>query len=461
MNTTVNILNFGVRSNSGRLETKGIQAAIDACFQQGGGIVQIPEGIYQIGDLRLRSNITLYLCKGAVLKGSDHPEDYFHYLKDEIEPLCKDQITDAPYVHLSTIHGETAYQAEKAEYRFKRIPGSRWNNAIIRAIDAENIAVIGEEGSFIDGCNCFDEIGEECYRGPHGMTFFNCTGVRLSGYTICNTGNWAHNLLFCKNIHVDGITVRAGHDGFDASDCTNLTIADSSFYTGDDCIAGFGNINTYVSNCTLNSSCSAFRFGATNAYIENCHIYGPGEYCFRGSLSDEEKRGMVPSVPASGRCNMLSAFTYYADYSLPIPAQPGNIVMDHCDIHNADRFLHYNYSGNETWQKHRPLASITFQNITADGVCLPITAYGDEDVKLTLTFNRVRIKLKEGFENIDLMHLCNFERVTLCDFVPENLQADHLIRAWSEGEVVIQNSLGFEKENAVVFADSEFCCESI
>jgi hypothetical protein len=75
---------------------------------------------------------------------------------------------------LSTIHGETEYVDGKPEYRFKRIPGSRWNNAIIRAIDAENIKVIGEKNSVIDGVNCFDEIGEEEYRGPHGMTFFNC-----------------------------------------------------------------------------------------------------------------------------------------------------------------------------------------------------------------------------------------------------------------------------------------------
>ena len=36
---------------------------------------------------------------------------------------------------------------------------------------------------------------------------------------------------------------------------------DYCFEKGGDCIVGFGNANTYVSDCVLNSSCSAMRFG--------------------------------------------------------------------------------------------------------------------------------------------------------------------------------------------------------
>ena len=68
---------------------------------------------------------------------------------------------------------------------------------------------------------------------------------------VADSANWAHNLLFCSNITADNITVEAGHDGFDASVCDNLTIRNSAFYTGDDCIAGFGNVNVLVENCTL------------------------------------------------------------------------------------------------------------------------------------------------------------------------------------------------------------------
>ena len=68
----------------------------------------------------------------------------------------------------------------------------------------------------------YDSLGEEGYRGPHGMTMFKTKNIKLSGYTIKNCGNWAHNLLFCENISVSKITALAGHDGFDAAVSRNI-----------------------------------------------------------------------------------------------------------------------------------------------------------------------------------------------------------------------------------------------
>ena len=175
-----NVKDFGAASD-GTLQTEKIQSAIDACFIEGGGKVIIPEGEYLTGGIRLRSNITLYLKSGAILKGSRNPEDYFGYINDKIEPLSEGEITDAPYVHVSEVKGETEYVENREEYRYKRTPGSRWNNAIIRTINAENVAIIGEEGSVIDGDNCYDEIGEEQYRGPHGMTMFKTKNIKGRG----------------------------------------------------------------------------------------------------------------------------------------------------------------------------------------------------------------------------------------------------------------------------------------
>ncbi|MBE7037380.1 MAG: hypothetical protein E7404_00565 [Ruminococcaceae bacterium] len=460
MHVVINAKEFGLKKNSDKLQTKAIQDAIDYCYKNGGGVVEIPEGNYFTGDIRIRSNITLHLLKGANLTGSKNPQDYFNYLNDNIEPLNKNQITDAGYVHLSTILNEKSYEDEKSEYRFKRIVGSRWNNAVIRAVDAQNIKIIGEEGSVIDGANCFDEIGEEEYRGPHGITFFNCTNIELNGYTIKNAGNWAHNLLFCDNITADNITVLAGHDGFDASVCNNLKIVNSKFYTGDDCIAGVGNVNTYVSECVLNSSCSAMRFGGSNVLVEKCDICGPGKYCFRGSMTDEEKRNSKPSKTKGKRNNMLSAFTYYADYSLPIKVQPGNIIISDCTIKMADRFLHYNYSGNETWQKHRPLESIEFRNIKAEGVKMPVTAYGDENIPVKLTLKDIEITLREGYENIDLIHACNYSSIVLDNVSVSGFKGECMVRKWSEGEILFKN-VKPDNINKVKKASKPFFTEAI
>lgn len=437
MKITANITDFGAVAGTG-LQTAAIQNAIDHVFLHGGGEVVVPEGEFLTGSIRLRSNITLRLLRGAILKGSMRPEDYYScYSEDKVEPLAIDRITDAPYVHLGGIKGETEYKVYDENYRFRRLPGSRWNNALIRAIDGENVAIIGEEGAFIDGSNCFDEIGEEYYRGPHAITFFNCKNITFSGYSVRNSANWAHNMLFCENISMENVKVYGGHDGFDAFSSKNIAIKNCEFYTGDDCVAGFGNVNVIVTDSILNSSCSAMRFGGTNVLVRNCRMYGPGEYFFRGRMTPEEKRACAPS-PRPGR-NMLSAFTYYADFSMPIDETPENIVIKDCVFENVDRFLHYNFSGNETWQRYRPMAGITFENIKADGVKMALNAYGREDCPCELIIRNVNIVMREDSDASELIRAAHCKKIVFESVNVEKFKGDCLVRTLTDGEFSFKN----------------------
>ncbi|MGM9624434.1 MAG: hypothetical protein ACI3XM_01880 [Eubacteriales bacterium] len=140
---------------SDRLQTCAIQSAIDACFSAGGGEVVVPEGVWRTGGIRLRSRVTLHLLCGAVLEGSTDPEDYLAWREDRLEPV------------------DGIPEKEPERYR-SALRTSRWNNALIRAFDAHDIAIIGEVGSMINGMNCYDAQGEEGYRGPHGIDFWDC-----------------------------------------------------------------------------------------------------------------------------------------------------------------------------------------------------------------------------------------------------------------------------------------------
>ena len=453
---TVSILEFGAIANAEELQTERLQAAIDACFLSGGGEVVVPAGTFRIGSLRLRSNVTLRLKSGATLKGSRDPEDYFGYLTDTVEPLPEELVTDCPWNRADRVTGFR-------DYRFMRVAGSRWNNALIRAICAQNIAIIGEEGSYLDGSDCFDELGEEHYRGPHGINFYHCRNITLEGYSVKDSANWAHAIFRSENITMRNVTVEAGHDGAHFTVCKNISISDCRFYTGDDCVAGFSNVNVTVRNCVLNSACSAMRFGGTNVLVEGCHIYGPCKYLFRGCLTKEEKRESAKPSLEGRRTNMLSVFTYYADFSVPIDYQPGNIVIRDCKVDYADRFLHYNFSGNERWQANRPLESVRFENIEATDISMPLTAYGDRDVPITLEMKNVSLSLREGSEDIALMHVAHVRRITLEDLTLPNFRGDTLIKTWTEGGTIeIQNlNAAVEEKDYVKQATEPFVCKAI
>ena len=65
-----NIRDFGAKGDGATLDTAAVQAAIDACTRDGGGTVLVPAGVFHVGSLELKSNVTLYLVASATLLGS-------------------------------------------------------------------------------------------------------------------------------------------------------------------------------------------------------------------------------------------------------------------------------------------------------------------------------------------------------------------------------------------------------
>ena len=361
-----------------------IQKAIDDCFLAGGGQITLTAGLYTVGGVRLRSNCTLYLCSGAILKGTRVPADYEIMKQDTVEPMAEKYYTDAVWgpARTRTTHDHIL----KA--------GSNWNNAMIRLLGAHDAAVIGEAGSVIDGSDCYDAIGEEHYRGPHGISFHDCHDLTFRGYTIRNTGNWAHQCFNSQNLSFSELTIEGGHDGIHTSSCDHIHIHDCKMFTGDDCIAGFDNFDVRVHDCELNTACSAFRFGGTDVLIERCQMYGPAKYFFRGSLSKEDKIS-GNATPVVGRKTMLGMFTYYADFTLTVRHPPRNIVMRDCTLENAMRFVLYDFSGAQVWQMGKPLEEITFENVVAKNVDMPLDLYGDAEKKHTVYLKNCKIGFTE------------------------------------------------------------------
>ena len=92
---------------------------------------------------------------------------------------------------------------------------------------------------------------------------------------------------------------------------------------------------------------------------------------------------------------MLALFTYYSDFMLNVRKMPGNITIRGCTVENCDRFLHFDFTGTHTWQKNKPLTSISFENISAKGIGMPFNAYGDRENPLTLKLENCDISFSE------------------------------------------------------------------
>lgn len=421
-NTTENIYyvtDFGARVCDS-LQTQSIQRAIDTCFLNGGGKVTIPEGIFRTGGLRLRSGVTLYLESGAILEGSPNPKDYTEYINDKIEPI------DEPNIH--GLKGSV-------------YPFSKWNNAIIRAIDAKNIAIIGEKGSYINGVNCYDPTGEETFRGPHAINFQRCENIFLEGYTVIHSANWAHAIFNTDHIVARNLKVYGGHDGFDVRTCDDVLIENCDFYTGDDCIAGFDNCDVIIRNCTFDCACSALRFGGNNVLIENCHSTAPARFGHRCSLP-RESLAIGALTDESSRHNMLTFFLYYCDFRAEIRKTPGDIIIRNCDIENADGLFELSFDGKHKWCTNRSLSSIVFENCNVTGVNKPIFIYGDANEPLAITLKNIQLTPREGFESEPIIDALNFSKLSLNNVTLNGFHSPSII-AKSDGEIIANGSTEF------------------
>jgi polygalacturonase len=186
------IFKVNANSDTSMVVTKTIQGAIDECARQGGGIVTFLPGTYVSGSIFLKDGVHLKIDKGVLILGSQNFDDY-----PEIDT---------------------------------RIAGieMKWPAALINVIGVRNAAVTGEGIVNARGKFCWDKywaMRKEYdakglrwivdYDAKRVRTFLvqNSSDITLKGLTFKNAGFWTVQLLYSKNLTVDGVTINNNEDG--------------------------------------------------------------------------------------------------------------------------------------------------------------------------------------------------------------------------------------------------------
>jgi polygalacturonase len=231
----INVRDHGAHPGLSSVQTAEIQSAIDTCAATGGGTVFLPAGFYETGMLTLRSNITLHLDNGAILKGSPRMEDY---------PEVAGGFTDAV--------------------------GQKRNRCLIYANSATGTAITGQ--GMIDGNG--GAFGHDQDGRPFMVRFINCSGVQVTGVTLKDSPGWVSHYLGCENVLIQGVTIRShtnsNNDGIDVDSCRGVRIAGCDIDTGDDaiCIKATRATpceNIVVTGCVIRSIWGALKLGTESA----------------------------------------------------------------------------------------------------------------------------------------------------------------------------------------------------
>jgi hypothetical protein len=279
-------------------------------------------------------------------------------------------------------------------------PWPEYRRAIISVLGGENITIIGEQGSVIDGDDCADPCGEEGYRGPHGIFLTNVDGITLRGYTIENCGNFMHQLDNCRNITAQTLTCRGGSDGFHLHCCVNTLIEDCVFHTGDDCIAGINMEHLTVRRCELNTSCNMFRAGGSHILIEDCYMWGDGIYPHGMSIVQNaytdavrDKSNRLPRE--AGRHNTYCLWVHFASAAYPAAEPYHDIVFRRCRIHRVSCLLNYQADQYKMLCSGAHLTEMRFEDVEFTELRTASTSIASAEEPLTVTLKNVTATYRE------------------------------------------------------------------
>ena len=345
--------------------TQILQSRIDAAWRAGGGEVVLGSGVHRLNPIRIRSGVRLRLARDARVYGNADCNAYVGALaRDAVEPVTTDDLLRSSGEDLSARH----------QY------------AIFFAFRARDVEIVGEPGSFVNGVNCADPLGEEGYRGPHAFWFACSTNVTFRGVNVAESGDYAFRFVNCADVRLEGCSAEGGHDGVHFDLCDRVRILNSTFATGDDSIAGSGCTDVVVSNCVLNSACSPFRVGGRDVLITDCRATGPAKHPHRWTLTRAEKLRGAPTAEVKGRRTVGAFFQGYTGDTAHKGFQPGNIVVRNVTVENAERFM-LSVSGlpDALWQDGNGISDITFENVRATGLALPAAVVAKEDSPMRLT----------------------------------------------------------------------------
>jgi polygalacturonase len=260
-----NILDFGAKGDNATINTKAIQTAIDSCSP--GGTVLIPSGTFLSGALFLKSNMTLYVAAGGVLKGSSNIKDYY--------PLISTRFEGWELKSFASLI--TAGKLDKSgPYNVVNL-SLRGEGTIMGGGQDLGQAMVAAEGSRSRG---------------RLICLMNCENVNIQGLKILNSPCWTIHYTYCKNVTCNGLIIEnKAHngDGIDPDSSIDSYIINCSFSTGDDCIAiksgknPEGNIvakptvNVRITDCIFTKGHSLaigseLSGGVKDVFVQNCKI---------------------------------------------------------------------------------------------------------------------------------------------------------------------------------------------
>ncbi|KDN53781.1 rhamnogalacturonidase [Flavobacterium seoulense] len=241
------VTDYGAVNDSTIVQTKAIQKTIDEAYNNGGGVVVIPKGVFMSGALFFRANTHLHVSEGATLKGSDNINDY-PKMPSRIEGQSIEYFTalvNAYGINGFTITGKGTIDGNGLKY---------WEAFWQRRKENPNCTNL--------------EVSR-----PRLVFIWKCDNVQVQDVKLHNSGFWTSHYYQCNNVKILDLHIFSPHepvkapstDAIDIDVCTNMLIKGCYMAVNDDAIALKGGKGPWADKDLSNG-------GNENIIIEDCEF---------------------------------------------------------------------------------------------------------------------------------------------------------------------------------------------
>ncbi|HYW35459.1 MAG TPA: glycoside hydrolase family 28 protein [Balneolaceae bacterium] len=193
-----NVKDYGATGNGSTDDTEAVNQAISKAARAGGGRVYFPSGTYRCGSVHLKSHITLFLGRGAILEATNDPKSY-----DPAEPFPGPQYQDFGHSH--------------------------WHNSLIWGENLEDVSIQGP--GMIYGKGLLREKAKKNSQkglGNKSIALKKCRNVVLKDFTIKHGGWFGILATGVDNFTIDNLTIDTNRDGMDIDCCRNVRVSNCS-----------------------------------------------------------------------------------------------------------------------------------------------------------------------------------------------------------------------------------------
>ena len=254
------LTDYGVLAGSTEVQTKQIQAVIDRCAHEGGGVVVVPTGTFKTGALFFKQGTHLHLSEGAVLLGSDRIID-FPILTTRIEgETCKyfAALVNADGLDGFTITGKGTIDGNGLKYWQEFWIRRQWNP------------------------QCTNKDAQR----PRLTYISNSRNVTIQDVHLINSPFWTNHVyksdhvryldcyIYAPTENVYAPQPKRGAPSSDAIDidaCTDVMVDGCFMHVNDDAVVLKGGKGTWADKDSTNGNCERIL-------IQNCH-YGRVHGC--------------------------------------------------------------------------------------------------------------------------------------------------------------------------------------